>query len=256
MAGQVKSKRRDERVLYLYGVTRAGRRAPAAASLVGVDGSAPVEALACDGLLCWVSRVDREQFAERLGERMQDLDWVAGAGVRHQRVVAAIGRGSAVLPARFGTIFHVEGTLLRDMRRRRRILQAAFRRVADADEWGVKVFVIRAAAPAVKAASGKSFLKAKAALLRDRPAPAADPEVQRFAREAKKLARAATPGGKISQGQRGLEWQASLLVPRSRRRQLLRLVQQYTRRWQDRRRIECTGPWPPYSFVSDYARKT
>jgi hypothetical protein len=40
-------------------------------------------------------------------------------------------------------------------------------------------------------------------------------------------------------------------VARSKRNQWDRVLQDFLNQWEGRRRIEVTGPWPPYSFVSD-----
>jgi hypothetical protein len=93
-------------------------------------------------------------------------------------------------------------------------------------------------------------LRRKAALLQERPLAQVDAEVRSFASELKRIARAGTAGGKVSAGQRNLEWQASFLLPRNRRKDLQRILQRFAAKWGESRRIECTGPWPPYSFVS------
>jgi hypothetical protein len=65
------------------------------------------------------------------------------------------------------------------------------------------------------------------------------------------MAVASAPGGgAVSRGQRGLEWQGSLLVKRIQSRKLQQLVARFSQEWEGARRIELSGPWPPYSFVS------
>ena len=215
-----------------------------------MDGPAAVETIICAGLVCWVSRVSRSEFADRLASNMEDLQWLASASVRHQRVVSEIARHAAILPARFGTVFLGRQSLEADVNKRKRALLEAFKRVADADEWGVKVFTVRSVPPPVEARSGKEYLQRKAAVMVGRPKAQADAEVKSLASELSCIARASTAGGKVSAGQRDLQWQASLLLPRKRRRELERILNRLAARWGGSRRIECTGPWPPYSFVS------
>lgn len=243
----MKTARGTATALYLYGITQPP--IGAAATAEGVDGTAPVEPVVCAGLLCWVSRVSRTEFADRLAANMEDLQWLASASVRHQRVVSEIARHAAVLPARFGTVFLSQQSLEKDVGKRKRALLEAFKRVADADEWGVKVFTTRSAAPPVKARSGREYLQRKAALLQERPSPQLAAEVKTFASELRRIARARTVGGKVSAGQRNLEWQGSFLLPRTRRKALERILRRFAARWGESRRIECSGPWPPYSFV-------
>ena len=253
-AATAKAAKRPARVLYLYAISRMPRRRAPAIVEKGVDGGAPVEALRSGKYLCWISRVPRRDFADHLTERMQDLDWLAAAGLRHQRAVAAITEKLPALPARFGTVFLSEASLAKHIADRTGALDAAFERAADADEWGVKVF---ATAPprrrqAPRASSGAEYLKSKAEMLRPRSARKLDPEVQEFASALKKLAIADAPGGKASAGQPGLVWHSSFLIRRADRAKLESVLQKYARQWRDTRRIDCSGPWPPYSFVGEH----
>src|SRR5436305_392151 len=88
--------------LYLYGITEA-ESDQSVISEPGVDASAPIEVVGCSGLLCWVSRVSQTEFVNNLASNMENLDWLANAGVKHQRIVSELGRRATVLAARFGT---------------------------------------------------------------------------------------------------------------------------------------------------------
>ena len=254
MASSVATKRKPPsrasdagRVLYFYGATRSSLQT---VTSEGVDGISVVEALPCAGLMCWASRVSRAEFADRLAENMGNLEWLAVASVRHQRVVGEIASRTAILPARFGTVFLSEASLDEHVRKNKRSLLAAFRRIADADEWGVKVFAVaQKSPPAVGAASGTEYLRQKAAAL-EAARGVLDPDVRSFAQALRRIAQASATGGKVSGGQRDLEWQASFLLRRSRQKQWRGVLDRFAARWQKTRRIECTGPWPPYSFVS------
>ena len=236
------------RVLYLYGIARGGDESKP--SVPGVDGAARVEALASSGLTCWISRVDAHEFGDELERNIENLDWLAEASVRHQRVVAQLSSEDTVLPARFGTVFVSEKTLFADVAARKKDLEATLRRLAGTEEWGVKVFQAEPERPTIAAESGRDYLQQKAAILKPAAPAQLSAEVKEFAQALAKVAADAVPGGKVSGGQRGLEWQASFLVRRSDRRQWDEVLGKYARRWGQERRIECTGPWPPYSFVS------
>lgn len=209
-----------------------------------------MEAREFNGFLCWVSRVSRSEFADALSERMRDLEWLSLAGVRHQRVVAEVARQSTALPARFGTVFLTEKSLAEDVARRKTELHAALRKISGADEWGIKIFQLAEPAKAsVPGESGAAYLERKAKAMQPRAPRATAQEVQQLAETLESIAREMAPGGNISQGQTGLEWQASVLVARENKQKFDAAIQRFARDQQQKYRIEVTGPWPPYSFV-------
>lgn len=243
------------RVLYLYAISQSPQRAAPTIKAEGIDGSAPVEAVRCGNYLCWVSRVAKADFADNISERMENLDWLAATGLRHQGVVSEIAGQLATLPARFATVFLSEASLANHVDKRKSALLAAFARVADADEWGVKIFAL--ALPKARAAtppsSGSEYLRRKAETLQPRAARKIDDDVAEFVSVLKQIAVADTPGGKASAGQPGLLWHGSFLIRRKDRKKLDVVLKKYATAWRDVRRIDCSGPWPPYSFVGENA---
>jgi hypothetical protein len=248
VAGRLKSSD-SPTVVYLYGVTAT----PAAFSnLVGVDAHAQVEPMECAGLVCWISLVSRTEFADNLAKNMENLDWLSEAGVRHQRVVSAIAELTDILPARFGTVFLDASSLKADVGAKKKTLVKDIRRINGCDEWGVKVFSVQPKSPIVptKPGTGRDYLKTKAALLRRPSAGVPVEEIVEFAAALRRISAEMSDGGRISAGQRGLQMQSSLLLKRANRKKLAATLKKYSDRWADSGRIECTGPWPPYSFVS------
>jgi hypothetical protein len=249
--------------LYLYGISEA----PASAAekpaqkpgqkilnigSVGIDGVHAVKALACGDFICWVCEVDQASFADAVERNMENLEWLALHGVRHQQVVGEVAKKMTIVPARFGTVFSGEAALLKDVQGRKAALKKVFARVAGGDEWGVKVFAERqvAAVAMTEARSGKEYLRQKAARLKKRP-ERNDQELQELATALGKIATDSAPSGKVSGAQHSLLWQATFLVPRGKRKQWDQALKNFVERWEGRRRIEVNGPWPPYSFVSD-----
>ena len=235
-------------VLYLYGITGedAGRSGIAAK---GIDGVAAIEPHAAAGVLAWVSRVRRADFGEGLQQKMQDLEWLAAASVRHQRAVAEITARGDVLPARFGTVFSSTASLEQHLRQRVRAIGKALQRIRGAEEWGVKIFAEPHAAPAAGTArSGRDYLKKKSEALKSRNARELPPAVDRLARDLGKLAVATAAVGKVSSGQRDLVWQTAVLLRRARSAEFQRLLNKYAAALGQAYRLEATGPWAPYSF--------
>ncbi len=235
--------------MYLYGISKEAGEIP---NVAGVDGQAQVQAIASAGLVSWVSPVSKSEFADNLVKNMENLDWLAAVSVRHQRVVSAISQKRALLPARFGTVFLGESSLKQHIAERKASLQSDLKRIEAADEWGVKIFgeLPHKSVATQIPRSGREYLSAKAAGLQARSSNAADGEIAGFVEALKQLAEELSPGGAVSSGQRGLLWHGSILLHRTDRKKLERLLARFSRQWENQRRIECTGPWPPYSFVT------
>lgn len=240
---------RNREVIYLYGLTKT---APAGIAAFGVDLTSKVQSMEAAGVTAWISRVSAEEFEENLARNMENLDWLASASVAHQRAIEAIAKHTDILPARFGTIFRNDSSLRRHLEERLSDVKEDFKRIAGTDEWGIKVFANPAATPQLgKVRSGKDYLVAKAALLPRKKARAlANPELPDFQKALEAVAEDAAPAGNVSSGQRGLTFQTSLLVKRVNRKKFESVLKKFSERWADTHRIECTGPWPPYSFVS------
>jgi hypothetical protein len=253
MAAELKSR---DRVLYFYGITQS--RPASSIQQSGVDSKSTIEALACGGVTCWISRVSAEHFERNLARNMEKLDWLTTASVAHQRAISAIACEAEILPARFGTVFRNEQSLLKHIRASAPQIRRDFKRIKDADEWGVKVFAAKpAAAPVLlPVRSGKDYLKAKAALLpQRRPRSDVDGQLHEFENALRRVALESAAVGNISRGQRGLKFQTSLLVKRKDRKKLQSVLKKFSQRWAEAGQIECTGPWPAYSFVSRKAQR-
>jgi len=240
----------DRRVFYLYGVTQS--RPTKAISQVGVDLQSPVEPIECQRVICWISRVSADDFETSLTRNMENLDWLATASVAHQRAIQAIAQHADILPARFGTVFRDQESLGAHIQQHLKQISSDFKRLKDAEEWGVKVFEAAPTATAVpKVSSGKEYLMAKAALLpKKKSTQIPAEEMANFQSALSGIIQESAPAGRISSGQRGLVFQTSVLVKRGNRRRFESVLKKFSRKWAETRRIECTGPWPPYSFVS------
>src|SRR5262249_49112129 len=155
-------------------------------------------------------------------------------------------RGITLLPARFGAIFSSEAALSSDIRRRKAILNRVLSRIANADEWGVKVYLRRRLPATANATSGRDYLQKKAQAMSAAARAMPDADVEAFAHELGRVARATAPVGKISGAQPDLQWQASFLVPRAGQKSWQAVLRKYAAKWGGDRSIESTGPWPPY----------
>ena len=241
-----------DRVHYLYGISKGAEFAP---RVVGIDGESALKSVSASGLTAWYSAVAADEFGEGLASKMDDLEWLAATSVRHQRAVAAIAEHATIVPARFATVFTSIDSLKRHVAQHRSATLAALKRIDGAEEWGIKVFRraaggVASAPAATSAASGREYLQKKASLQRRPSGAGLDEDVIEFAEALGAVAQEAAPAGKLSSTQRDLEWQATFLVKRTSKPQWETVLRKYASQWSDSREIECSGPWPPYSFVS------
>jgi hypothetical protein len=249
MAGKLIS-RTDENILYLYGITKSvPSRIP---RIPGVTAASSVEPNEISGLICWTSRVPKDEFADDLAGNMENLDWLSEKGVAHQAAVNSISQLADILPARFGTVFLTEQSLQADIKKRKREILSDLERIEGSDEWGVKVLVVppRVMTHNSVGGTGKSYLQAKSQVLRRKVPVKADQEVERFDSELRAIAMDTAAAGKIGAGRRDLVYQISLLVKRADRKRFEALLRRFSSDWNEKKVIECTGPWPAYSFVS------
>jgi hypothetical protein len=222
----------------------------------GVDGLAPIEAIPAGKFICWVSVVDRGEFGDQLEKNMENLEWLAGASVRHQQALAEIATEADVLPTRFGTVFLSIDSLLDHVKQNQKALATNLEKISGCEEWGIKVFADapRVSAPAIDAQSGSDYLRQKAARLTRPGEKRIDAEITALVKDLREVAEDTAPAGKVSAGQPGLQWQGSFLISHRRRDDLQQLLQRYAAKWSGVKRIDCSGPWPPYSFVSTDGR--
>jgi len=239
----------DSRAIYLYGVAQPSRK-KLRIRAEAIDGQAAIEPVRLDGLDCWISRVDRIEFADHLADNMENLEWLATIGVRHQRAVADLAANTEILPARFGTVFLTHDSLQQHVAAGRKSIQSVFKKISGSDEWGVKIFrSAQAGKPAmVEAASGTDYLKRKAQSVMPRTREE-DPTLTEFVDQLSSLSVDTAPGGKASSGQPSLVWHGSFLVRRTRQKKFAAALADFTAQFGDAYRVECSGPWPPYSFV-------
>src|SRR5439155_14641743 len=89
-----------ETALYLYGISKPSGAKAGKITAAGMDGVHPVQSLTCGEFICWVSAVDRASFSDAVNSNLENLEWLALHGVRHQQVVSEIFAGHTLIPAR------------------------------------------------------------------------------------------------------------------------------------------------------------
>jgi hypothetical protein len=217
------------------------------------------------GLFVAVADAPLNRYGEAAINRgLTDLDWVSRAAVTHEAVVESFIKETAVLPMKLFTIFTSDERATAHVRTERRRIAAVARRVADHQEWGVRVVLDRAraaaASPTKKASapprSGAAYLTRKKAQrdavvelgthARETVAALYD-RLEARSRLAKRRAASELP---VQGGPLLLD--AAFLVPRARAASFQALASRESRSLaRHGYGLTLSGPWPPYSFVQD-----
>jgi hypothetical protein len=250
---------------YVYCVIAAARRPRLTRARSGLPGMGPVRLLdAEDGLFVAVADAPLNRYGEAAINRgLADLDWVSRAAVAHEAVVESFIKETAVLPMKLFTIFTSDDRALAHVRGERRRIAAVAKRVADHQEWGVRVVLDRARVAAPASKKPASTLPTGAAYLTRKKAQRdAVVELGTHARETvaalygrlearSRLAKRRMESELPVQGG-PLLLDAAFLVPRARAASFEALAARESRSLaRHGYGLTLSGPWPPYSFVQD-----
>jgi hypothetical protein len=211
--------------------------------------------------------------ADVIDARLADLDWVSRCAVAHDAVVEHFARQAPVIPMKLFTLFTSDERAVAHVTRTRRRLDRLFARVADRDEWGVRLVFdelagsraspARSGARSARSAasrrstSGTEFLAQKKAAKDARQRAVADAldEADRLHDALARLAddsRRRTPAVEGPTSRMVLD--AAFLVPRRDSRRFRAAVSAAVKALGARGLVlTLTGPWPPYHFVADQA---
>jgi hypothetical protein len=251
---------------YVYCVIAAARRPRLARVPHGLPGMGSVRLLDVeDGLFAAVADAPLDRYSEAAINRgLSDLDWVSRAAVAHEAVVESFISETAVLPMKLFTIFTTDERAVEHVRAARRRIATVVKRVANHQEWGVRVVIDRdravSAAPRKKAPaggrSGVAYLTRKRAerdavvelTVRARETVAA--LYERLAARSRLAKRRLASELPVQGGPLLLD--AAFLVPRGRAASFQALASRESRALaRNGYGLTFSGPWPPYSFVQD-----
>src|SRR5262245_32203999 len=148
----------NTRATYVYCVVAADKRPRLARVPPGLPDTGPVRALDVEpDLFVIVADAPLDEYGEAAIKRgLADLDWVSRAAVAHEAVVEAFGGATAVLPMKLFTIFMGDERVRAHVRRDRQRIAAMVKRVANHQEWGVRVTLDRARAADTQRSAAKT----------------------------------------------------------------------------------------------------
>jgi hypothetical protein len=232
----------------------------------GLPGAGPVRLLDVDeGLFIAVADLPLDRYSESaINAGLANLDWVSRVAVAHEKVVESFIASTAVLPMKLFTIFTSDDRALAHVRGQRARIASLVKRVANHQEWGVRVVLDRAlaaaAAPkkkvAANAGSGVSYLAQKKAhrdASKELASRARETVAGLFDRLAAKSGDAKRRTASELPVQGGpLLLDAAFLVPRGRAVSFQALAARESKALaRQGYGLTVTGPWPPYTFVQD-----
>lgn len=194
-----------------------------------------------------------------LEKALGDLDWVGRVALAHEAVVEHFAgrRETTAIPMKLFTMFSSPERAVSDVRARKAAISRVMRRIAGAEEWGVRIVRADAPAPrrvgATRAATGTAFLAARKHMRdvsREARAEAAAVALDAFddlagvARDARRRDESPAVGTSTPL------LDAAFLVPVARRRTFTTAARRLAARCAKAGvRMTLTGPWPAYTFV-------
>ena len=248
--------------IYLYCLVKSARRPSMTHVPRGLPGASRPEAVdAGGGLWLVVAEAPLDTYGSgRLEQHLSDMDWVGRIALAHEEVVEAFARrpSATVIPMKLFTMFSTRERAIADVAGRRRSVSAAMRRIAGADEWGVRITraAPSAAVPALeRPRTGAAFLAARKQArdvvhgARVAAAEAALDTFDRLATFARKARRRDDNG--LGGGTPPLLDAVFLVTKRNRSRFTLTARRHVDTCASAGAIMTVTGPWPAYNFVQD-----
>ncbi len=256
---------------YLFCVIAAARRPRVPAKTRPLPGLGPVRILEVDGgTYLVVADAPLSRYSEdAINRGLADLEWVSRAAVAHESVIESFGDETAILPMKLFTIFTSDARALEHIARQRTRIASLVKRVANHQEWGVRLVLDRAAAERAPAssigkrraagpagASGAAYLTHKKAQrdaaveLASRAGDVVAGLYDRLEARSKLARRRAASELPVKGGPLLLD--AAFLVPKGRAASFKALAAREARTLAKQGyAMVVSGPWPPHTFVQD-----
>jgi hypothetical protein len=227
-----------------------------------------------------VSRLPSSGYgAEVVEQNTGDVSWLSPRAMAHDRVLTWAQEHGGVLPLPMFSLWRSERALSQALSKRATELRRVFGRVADADEFGVRVYrrddamldaideldpeLASLRREAQASAPGQRYLLERK--LADRGKQAVRAAARRLAQQVfealgtlarDSVARPLAPDAGRAQ-EATLVLNGAFLVDRSRLDEFRAAVGEHVRTLQPRGlTFDFTGPWPPYNFVGEQKPKS
>lgn len=234
------------------------------AEITGVSGTA-VRLISHAGLAAVVSTVPLVQYGEQaLRENLEDIRWLEETARTHHAVVAAVADAAPAAPVRLATIFHDDDRVRDLLEEQAATVREALSRVVGHSEWGVKGYSDPDAfqpvpeeydAAAETGKPGTAYLKQRSSQRRSqataaqRMADTAEEIHRRLAAFAVATRRHRPQDPRLSGHEGAMVLNTAYLVEDAEAKDFVTAADQLATSATGVR-LEVTGPWPAYSFIS------
>jgi gas vesicle protein GvpL/GvpF len=247
----------DRTATYVYCLAQSTRPPSTRGVPASVPGAGVPRLLPIDrNLWAVVSDAPLERFAgEPLQQELQDVEAISRHALAHASVIEFFFRQTTVIPLKLFTLFSSDERAREHVRGRLGTLQRMFNSLRGLEEWGVRIFAGEVEAESARALdSGRDYLKIKQRLQAQAGTPsratmrAANGALKSLGKLAAKARKEAfPPPGRGRPYVTG----ASFLVDARRsgawKKHAAKLAKTLAT---EGHRLEISGPWPPYHFVS------
>jgi hypothetical protein len=247
---------RSQNATYVYCLLSA----PKAPSLRGVpasvSGAGPPRLLPIErGVWAVVADAPLERFTgEALQQDLQDVERISRHAFAHAAVVEFFFRRSAVIPLKLFTVFSTDEKVRAHVRSRLPSLKRMFASLRGLEEWAVRIFAGEVEAESARTMeSGRDYLQLKKRIHEHNAAPpkattrTIDRALAAIGRLAAKTRKESFPAAK---GRPYVAGASYLVNARRRGTWKMHAAKIASTLEAQGHRLEMSGPWPPYHFVS------
>jgi hypothetical protein len=197
-----------------------------------------------------------ERFAgEALQQELQDVESISRHAFAHASVIEFFFRRSSVIPLKLFTLFSSDEKARRDMRSRLASLKRMFAALRGLEEWGVRIIASEVEAEAARTLdSGRDYLQLKKRLHDQTAAPpratmhAVDGALRSLGRLASNTRKETFPPP--ARGRPYIKGASFLVAAKRRTAWKKEAAKTAAALAAQGHRLEMSGPWPPYHFVS------
>jgi hypothetical protein len=193
--------------------------------------------------------------AEVLQQELQDVEAISRHALAHAAVIEFFFRRAAVIPLKLFTLFSSDETAREHVRGRLPALKRMFGELRGLEEWGVRIFAGEAEAESARTVdSGRDYLQVKKRLHEQTVAPSratirtVNGALNSLGRIASKMRKEALPPP--GRGRPYVAGASFLVKAEMRNAWKSHAATLGAALAADGHRLDMSGPWPPYHFVT------